>query len=76
VFDNEILAQILHAGYEIGEVTCPTRYFEEASSIRLRAGIGYAIGVVRVSLTYFLHKHGIIRSRLFTAATRVPAPRV
>jgi glycosyltransferase involved in cell wall biosynthesis len=55
VFDNEMLAQIAFAGYEIGEVTCPTKYFSEASSINFKRSIKYGLGVLRVSLTYRLH---------------------
>jgi glycosyltransferase involved in cell wall biosynthesis len=65
VFDNEMLAQICYKGYEIGEVTCPTKYFEEASSINLQRSIKYGLGVLRVSLTYFLNKAGIMKSRMF-----------
>jgi glycosyltransferase involved in cell wall biosynthesis len=65
VFDNELLAQICMKGYEIAEVTCPTAYFPEASSIRLRSSIIYGCGVLRVALTYRLHRWGLQWSRLF-----------
>lgn len=52
VFDNEMLAQIFWAGYEIGEVTCPTKYFDEASSINMVRSSIYGLGVLRVSLVY------------------------
>ncbi len=65
IFDNEILAQILFAGYEIGEITCPTKYFEEASSINFRRSIIYGFGVLRVSFIYFLSKGGVYKSKLF-----------
>lgn len=65
VFDNQILAQIFWAGYEIGEMTCPTQYFEEASSINLRRSTVYAFGVLGVSLTYRLCKWGVMKSRLW-----------
>ena len=61
VFDNEIIAQIFHHGFDIGEITCPTKYFEEASSINLRRSIKYGLGVLRVSIKYFLHHAGIIK---------------
>lgn len=57
VFDNQMLAQIFYAGYEIGEITCPTKYFEEASSINLKRSIEYGIGVLGVSMAYFLKKN-------------------
>lgn len=59
VFDNEIVAQIFWKGYEIGEVTCPTKYFEEASSINLQRSIVYGLGVLRVSFLYALAKIGL-----------------
>ncbi|MBR5476216.1 MAG: glycosyltransferase family 2 protein [Bacteroidaceae bacterium] len=65
IFDNEMLAQIFYAGYEIGEVTCPTKYFPEASSINLKRSSIYGLGVLRVSLVYRLCKWGLMRSSLF-----------
>jgi glycosyltransferase involved in cell wall biosynthesis len=56
VFDNEITAQIFYAGFEIGEVTCPTKYFDEASSINFKRSVTYGLGVLRVSFQYFLQK--------------------
>lgn len=60
VFDNQMLAQIFMAGFEIAEITCPTKYFEEASSINLRRSIKYGLGVLSTSLGYFLHKKRLI----------------
>lgn len=65
IFDNQILAQILYKGYEIGEVTCPTRYFDEASSINFRRSMRYGLGVVITSVQYRLNKWGLLRSKLF-----------
>ena len=65
VFDNEMLAQIAYAGYTIGEVTCPTRYFKEASSINFRRSVTYGLGVLQVSLSYRLNRWGLMRSRIF-----------
>jgi glycosyltransferase involved in cell wall biosynthesis len=59
VFDNEIIAQIFSNGFEIAEVTCPTKYFDEASSINLSSSIRYGLGVLRVSFLYRLHKWGL-----------------
>ncbi len=61
VFDNEMTAQIFFAGFEIGEVTCPTRYFEDASSINFRRSVKYGLGVLRVSFQYRLQKMGLGR---------------
>lgn len=65
IFDNELLAQICYKGYDIAEITCPTKYFEEASSINFRRSIQYGSGVLRVSFQYFLQKTGIVRFNLF-----------
>ena len=65
VFDNEMLAQIFWAGYEIGEVTCPTKYFDEASSINMVRSSIYGLGVLRVSLVYRLCKWHVCKSKLF-----------
>lgn len=59
VFDNQILAQIIFQHFEIGEVTCPTKYFPEASSINFRRSVVYGLGCVNVSIQYILHKWGI-----------------
>jgi glycosyltransferase involved in cell wall biosynthesis len=61
VFDNQIIAQAIVAGARIGEVSCPTRYMEEASSINLRRSIKYGFGVLRTSADYWLHTHGLRR---------------
>jgi len=63
VFDNQMIAQIFFAGFEIAEITCPTKYFDEASSINLRRSITYGLGVISVSFTYFLQKLGLIKSK-------------
>ena len=57
LFDNQIISQIFMAGYEIAEVTCPTNYFEDASSINLRRSIHYGLGVLLVSLMHWLRSH-------------------
>jgi glycosyltransferase involved in cell wall biosynthesis len=65
VFDNQMLAQIFFAGYEIAEITCPTKYFDDASSINLRRSIKYGLGVLWVSMSYFLQKLGLGKFRIF-----------
>jgi glycosyltransferase involved in cell wall biosynthesis len=65
VFDNEMLSQIFMAGYEIAEITCPTKYFEEASSINFRRSAQYGMGVLRVSITHRLHMWGLLKSKLY-----------
>jgi len=69
LFDNQMLTQIIWLGFTIAEVSCPTKYFAEASSINLRRSIRYGIGCLMTALTFRLAKMGIIRSRLF------PVPR-
>ncbi|MEM0991874.1 MAG: glycosyltransferase family 2 protein [Bacteroidota bacterium] len=59
IFDNEMLSQIIYAGYEIAEVTCPTKYFDEASSINLKRSAQYGLGVLRVSVQHFFQKLGL-----------------
>jgi len=65
VFDNEMISQIFMNGFEIAEVTCPTKYFEEASSINFKRSMKYGRGVLRVSLTHRFHKWGLIKSNLY-----------
>ena len=65
VFDNQMLAQIFYVGFEIGEVTCPTKYFKEASSINFSRSVTYGLGVLGVSLKYRLAKWGIYKSPIF-----------
>lgn len=71
VFDNEILAQAFTAGYRVGELSCPTRYFAEASSIHFGPSVRYGFGVLRVALAGLLARAGIYRARFL----RVPATR-
>lgn len=61
VFDNEMLSQIIYGGYHIAEVTCPTKYFEEASSINFRRSMRYGFGVLRVSFNHFLQRTGLAK---------------
>jgi len=63
VFDNQISAQIFAKGYEIAEITCPTKYFPEASSINFKRSTIYGLGVIKVSLQFFLFRIGVYKSR-------------
>lgn len=65
VFDNEMLSQIIYHGFDIAEVTCPTKYFAEASSINFVRSSKYGLGVLRVSLVHRLAKWGWVKSRLY-----------
>jgi glycosyltransferase involved in cell wall biosynthesis len=60
VFDNQMIAQIFYHGFEIAEVTCPTKYFDEASSINFSRSVKYGLGVLSVSWRYFLARTGIM----------------
>jgi hypothetical protein len=59
VFDNEMLSQIIYAGFDIAEITCPTKYFEEASSINFTRSMKYGFGCLRVSFSHFLQRVGL-----------------
>lgn len=65
VFDNQMLAQIWYAGYEIAEITCPTKYFREASSINIKKSIIYGFGVLKTSFVFRLNKWKILKSGIF-----------
>jgi len=70
VFDNEILAQCLYFNVRIGEVSCPTRYFAEASSINLGRSIVYGLGVVTTTLKCLLQRKGLMRFAMFNQTGR------
>ncbi|GAN96890.1 hypothetical protein Geu3261_0123_006 [Komagataeibacter europaeus NBRC 3261] len=65
VFDNQMLAQVVNAGFMIGEISCPTRYFAEASSINFRRSVKYGLGVLKTSAAYRLNRLGIYRDKIF-----------
>jgi glycosyltransferase involved in cell wall biosynthesis len=65
VFDNEMLAQSVYFGFAIGEISCPTKYFEDASSINFRRSVKYGFGVLATSLKFLLQKWGMVRSPIF-----------
>ena len=67
VFDNQMLSQVIQAGHGIAEVTCPTRYFDEASSIRLWPSTIYGLGVLQVSLQHLAHRTGVLRNPRYVA---------
>ena len=69
VFDNQMLSQIVYAGFEIAEVTCPTKYFKEASSINFKRSMKYGMGVMGVSFLHFFCKAGLMKSELYKMRT-------
>lgn len=75
VFDNEMLAQSIFFGYRVGEISCPTKYFGEASSISLKNSIRYGIGVLATSIRFRLQKMGFGRYRTFNKAIKSPGTR-
>ena len=70
VFDNQMIAQAVMFGFRIGEISCPTRYFKEASSINFRCSVKYGLGVLSTTAAFVAHKMGIIRARIFDKAGR------
>jgi glycosyltransferase involved in cell wall biosynthesis len=68
VFDNQMLAQVIYFGYRVGEVSCPTRYFPEASSINFRRSVKYGFGVLATSLQFRLQRMGLASARIFNKA--------
>jgi glycosyltransferase involved in cell wall biosynthesis len=70
VFDNQMLAQVVAFGFSIGEISCPTKYFPEASSINLHRSIVYGIGVVMTAVRFRLHKWKLIRARFLSPEGR------
>jgi glycosyltransferase involved in cell wall biosynthesis len=65
IFDNQLLSQIFMKGYQIAEITCPTKYFPEASSINLARSTKYGFGVLNVSMRHFLHKHKMLKWKIY-----------
>jgi glycosyltransferase involved in cell wall biosynthesis len=65
IFDNQMLCQIFNKGFEIAEITCPTKYSSESSSINFQRSVTYGLGVMKVSLQYFLHKKKLKSSEVF-----------
>lgn len=65
IFDNQMLSQIVYANFGIAEITCPTKYFEEASSINFQRSMKYGIGVLGVSVKHFFQKLGVINLKMY-----------
>lgn len=70
IFDNEIIALSLYHNYKIGEISCPTKYFAEASSINFIRSCKYGMGVLKVSLQYFFARLGIYKSKIFRSDSK------
>ena len=67
VFDNQMLAQCVYFGYRIGEVSCPTKYFKDASSINFRRSVTYGLGVLAITLQFALQRAGLAKFRIFNS---------
>ncbi|HEX5235144.1 MAG TPA: glycosyltransferase family 2 protein [Silvibacterium sp.] len=74
VFDNQMVAQCVMFGFRIGEISCPTKYFEEASSINLHRSTQYGIGVLKTTAEYVAHKLGLAKIARFDTSGRKVAP--
>src|SRR5260370_8392185 len=76
VFDNQMLAQCAYFGFRVGEISCPTKYFADASSINFQRSVVYGLGVLKTSIQYRLQRMGLITSPLFvdTFASPLPPP--
>jgi glycosyltransferase involved in cell wall biosynthesis len=70
VFDNQMIAQAVMFGFRLGEISCPTKYFEEASSINFKRSVQYGLGVLGTTLGFVAHKTGLRRSPIYEAAGR------
>jgi len=70
VFDNQMLAQCVHFGFRLGEISCPTKYFEEASSISFRRSVKYGLGVLATTMQFALQKYGIAQFPIFSSEGR------
>jgi hypothetical protein len=73
VFDNELLAQAIHFGYPIGEVSCPAHYFDEMSTITFLPGVRYGLGCLKTAAALTLHRTGLLASARFDRAGRTLA---
>src|SRR5215469_2494036 len=76
VFDNQMIAQAVMFGFRIGEISCPTKYFDEASSINFKRSVEYGLGVLSTTLSFVAHKMGIIHLARFDAKGRKVAHQV
>lgn len=71
VFDNQMLLQIIYAGFRIGEITCPTLYFEDASSISFKRSVKYGLGVLKTTVEFVLHRGKFQQSPLFSSLDKL-----
>ena len=67
VFDNQMLTQVIALGFRVGEISCPTKYFPEASSINFRRSVTYGFGVLGTSVLYRLWRWGLVKTRAYAS---------
>lgn len=65
IFDNQMLALTFYYGFKIGEISCPTKYFPDASSINFKRSVKYGLGVLKVSIDYFFANIGVYKTKIF-----------
>jgi len=65
VFDNQMLSQIIYKKFQIAEISCPTKYFDEASSINFKRSVKYGLGVLKVSIKHFLQRKGLAKFKMY-----------
>ncbi len=65
IFDNQVISQVFMAGYEIGEISCPVKYFPEASTINFKHSVIYGLGVIKISLMHFLHNIKLFKFKIY-----------
>ena len=70
VFDNQMIAQAVAFGFHIGEISCPTKYFKEASSINFRRSVTYGLGVLKTTMDFYFHRIGLRKNAMFLASGR------
>ncbi len=71
VFDNQMIAQIFHSGFKMAEISCPTKYFPEASSINFKRSVEYGLGVLKVSVQYFFQQTGLLKFKYLSKSKRL-----
>jgi hypothetical protein len=76
IFDNQMLTQTAYFGFRIGEISCPTKYFDDASSINFWRSVVYGLGVVRTSIEYRLHKLGFMNAPIYSDDPKACLPRL
>lgn len=71
IFDNQMLAQAIYWGFHVGEITCPTKYFDDASSINFKRSVVYGLGVLQTALLFRLSKWGLVKSPIFNRQNKI-----